>query len=53
MDFKLDNEGYIGLPPGPGLGVTVDEKVLEEESKRPQTYRWPGARLRDGSIADY
>lgn len=53
MAFKLDAEGYIGLPPGPGLGVEVDEKRLEEEGKRPQTYRWPGARLRDGSIADY
>ena len=50
---KLDNDGYIGLPPGPGLGVDIDEKRLEEEAKRPQTYRWPGARLRDGSIADY
>ena len=36
-----------------GLGIDVDEKRLEEESKRPQTYRWPGSRLRDGSIADY
>ena len=53
MDWKLDKDGYIGLPPGPGLGVEVDEKRLEEEAKRPQTYRWPGARLRDGSIADY
>lgn len=53
MAFTLDKEGYIGLPPGLGLGVEVDEKRIEEESKRPQTYRWPGARLRDGSIADY
>jgi galactonate dehydratase len=53
MPFTLDKDGYIGLPPGPGLGVEVDEKRLEEEGKRPQTYRWPGARLRDGSVADY
>ena len=53
MPFTLDKEGYIGLPPGPGLGVEVDEKAIEEEAKKPQTYRWPGARLRDGSIADY
>jgi galactonate dehydratase len=53
MAWKLDNDGYIGLPTGPGLGVEVDEKRLEEEAKRPQTYRWPGARLRDGSVADY
>ena len=53
MPWKLDNDGYIGLPPGPGLGVEVNEKAIEEEAKRPQTYRWPGARLRDGSVADY
>ncbi len=53
MEFRLDNEGYIGLPPGPGLGVEVDEKLLMEEAKKPQTYKWPGATLKDGSIADY
>jgi galactonate dehydratase len=53
LAYKLDADGTIGLPPGPGLGVEIDEKLLEEEAKKPQTYRWPGARLRDGSIADY
>jgi galactonate dehydratase len=53
LDWKLDDEGYIGLPPGPGLGIEVDEKRIEEESKKPQSYKWPGAKLRDGSIADY
>ncbi len=53
MDWKLDADGYVSLPPGPGLGVEVDEKVLEQEAKKPQSYRWPGARLKDGSVADY
>lgn len=53
MDWKLDDEGYIGLPGGPGLGIDVDEKKLEEEGKKPQIYRWPGRTLKDGSIADY
>jgi galactonate dehydratase len=53
MAYELDNDGYIGLPPGPGLGVEVDEKLMEEESRKPQTYRWPGATLKDGSVADY
>jgi len=53
MAWQLDAEGYIGLPPGPGLGVEVDEQKLEEEARKPQTYRWPGARLKDGSVADY
>lgn len=53
MAFEYDKDGYIGLPPGPGLGVEVNEKLVEEVSKKPQTYKWPGAKLRDGSIADY
>jgi galactonate dehydratase len=53
MTWQLDAEGYIGLPPGPGLGVEVDEQKLEEEARKPQTYRWPGERLKDGSVADY
>jgi galactonate dehydratase len=53
MPWKMDAEGYIGLPPGPGLGVEVDEKKLEEEAKKPQSYKWPGRTLKDGSIADY
>jgi galactonate dehydratase len=53
MEWQLDKDGYIGLPPGPGLGVEVNEKLIEEEARKPQTYRWPGAKLKDGSIADY
>lgn len=53
MDWAYDKDGYIGLPPGPGLGVTIDEHELERRAREPQSYRWPGARLRDGSIADY
>jgi galactonate dehydratase len=53
MDWKLDADGYIGLPPGPGLGVEIDEKLLETEARKPQTYRWPGRKLRDGAISDY
>jgi galactonate dehydratase len=54
MAWKLDADGFIGLPSGPGLGVEVDEKLLEKMAKRqPAKYRWPGARLRDGSVADY
>jgi galactonate dehydratase len=53
MAWKLDADGYIGLPPGPGLGVEIDQKRLEEEAKKPQTYRWPGRQLKDGSVSDY
>jgi galactonate dehydratase len=53
VPLKIDADGYVGLPQGPGLGVEIDEKLLEAEARKPQTYRWPGARLRDGSVADY
>ncbi len=53
MAFQVDKDGYVSLPPGPGLGVEVDEKLLEATAKLPQTYKWPGAKLRDGSVADY
>jgi galactonate dehydratase len=53
MPYEMDKDGYITLPPGPGLGVEIDEKAIEQASKKPQTYKWPGAKLKDGSIADY
>jgi galactonate dehydratase len=53
VDWKVDDQGYVGLPPGPGLGVEMDEKKLEEESRKPQTYKWPGRTLKDGSVSDY
>jgi galactonate dehydratase len=53
MAWELDKDGTIGLPPGPGLGVEVNAKLVEEKAAKPQTYRWPGSRLRDGSVADY
>ena len=53
MPWKLDEQGYIGLPSGPGLGVEVDEAAIIEAGRKPQTYRWPGSKLKDGSIADY
>jgi galactonate dehydratase len=53
MAYEVDKEGYVTLPPGPGLGVEIDEKAIEEAAKKPQTYKWPGAKLKDGSVADY
>jgi galactonate dehydratase len=53
MPYEMDKDGYITLRPGPGLGVEIDEKAIEQASQKPQTYKWPGAKLKDGSIADY
>ena len=52
--WEMDEEGYVSLPEGPGLGVEVDEaKVVELASDRSRKFSWPNARLRDGSVADY
>lgn len=53
IDWKVDEDGYLALPEGTGLGVEMDLDLLEEESKKPQSYKWPGAKLKDGSVADY
>ena len=54
MPWEVDKDGYVGLPPGPGLGVEIDENVLETLSKNPPAWKWPVyGRLRDGSISDY
>lgn len=53
--WSIDEQGYASLPEGNGLGVEVNEKVLEELSKNPtRKWEWPiRGRLKDGSIADY
>jgi hypothetical protein len=53
MAYELEADGYIGLPPGAGLGVEVDEAKIEAESRKPRTYKWPSLKLNDGFIADY
>ena len=50
----MDEEGYVSLPEGPGLGVEVNEaKVIELGTNPPQQFKWPDNRLTDGSVADY
>jgi galactonate dehydratase len=53
MPWAFDKDGRVPLPPGPGLGVEVNEALIQELAAKPQSYTWPGSRLRDGSVADY
>ncbi|HVC99173.1 MAG TPA: mandelate racemase/muconate lactonizing enzyme family protein [Pirellulales bacterium] len=54
MPWELDADGYVALPPGPGLGVEIDEAAMEKASQEPFDWKWPVyGRLKDGSIADY
>ena len=44
----------VPQPEGPGLGVVVDERKAIEVGKDPdRPFKWPDARLRDGSVAEY
>lgn len=49
-----DKTGYATLPEGPGLGVQIDLAKLQAVAADPKyKWKWPGATLPDGSIADY
>lgn len=46
------SDGYAALPPGPGLGIDIDEEVAKTRPGRPfietrGTHQWP-----DGSVGD-
>jgi galactonate dehydratase len=53
--WKVDDQtGYATLPEGPGLGVEIDvEKMAKVAADPNYKWRYPGARLKDGSVADY
>jgi len=52
--WTVDKDGYASLPQGPGLGVEVDEKRMEQVAAKPGVaFAWPKITLRDGSPADY
>jgi len=53
-NWEMDEEGYVSLPEGPGLGVEIDEKkVVEMSEELKGKFRWPDSHLKDGSVADY
>jgi galactonate dehydratase len=53
--FTIDDKtGYATLPEGPGLGVEIDVEKLGKVAADPKyKWKWPGAKLADGSVADY
>ena len=52
--WTMDDDGYVNLPEGPGLGVEMDETLAREVGQRDdQRFHWPDNRLIDGSVADY
>lgn len=52
--WTMDEEGYVSLPEGPGLGVEIDEVRAREVGQEPERqFKWPNARHRDGAVSDY
>jgi galactonate dehydratase len=52
--WEVDHDGYASLPPGPGLGVDVDEAMFEKVNADPQRqFKWPTPTSPDGAVRDY
>ena len=52
--WTQDKDGYATLPQGPGLGVEMDEKMIEKVNADPKRrFRWPTPTYADGSVRDY
>jgi galactonate dehydratase len=45
--------GYLTIPDGPGLGITIDEDAVRESNKERHRWRNPVWRLADGSFAEW
>ncbi|MHA3979149.1 galactonate dehydratase [Halovulum sp. GXIMD14794] len=50
--FRVE-DGFLPIPQGPGLGIEVDEAVVEERSKLGANWRAPIWRHEDGSISEW
>jgi galactonate dehydratase len=46
-------DGYVGIPPGPGLGIEINEKVVREASRIGHSWKNPVWRNKDGSLAEW
>ena len=50
--FSYDS-GYLAIPDGPGLGIEVNERVVEKMAQRGHRWRAPVWRHDDGSISEW
>jgi galactonate dehydratase len=51
--FTLDQDGNAGLPQGPGLGVDIDEGMIQKVNADPKRrFRWPTPKYADGAVRD-
>jgi galactonate dehydratase len=47
------NDGYIGIPTKPGLGIEIDEDKVAEAAKTGHNWKNPLWRLNDGTVAEW
>lgn len=47
------NEGYLSIPEGPGLGITIDEQKVRQADKIGHNWKAPIWRHKDGSYAEW
>ncbi len=59
LDYLADRsvfryeDGHVALPTGPGLGIEIDEKAVEEAARTGHRWRNPVWRRDDGSLAEW
>lgn len=59
LDYLLDpnvfkyEKGRVAIPKGPGLGIKIDEEVVEKMAKKGHRWRNPLWRHQDGSVAEW
>ncbi|PIE65746.1 MAG: galactonate dehydratase [Desulfobacterales bacterium] len=59
LDYLVDPEvftsenGYIGIPAAPGLGIEIDEEVVKKRAETGHRWRNPVWRHEDGSISEW
>ena len=42
--FELDDDGYVAVPEGPGLGIEIDDEGFEKIMSKPWSeVNWPSA----------
>lgn len=47
------HEGYVDVPSGPGLGISLNEEYIEEQSEKTVNWHNPVWRHDDGSVAEW
>ncbi len=46
-------EGFVEIPSGPGLGITINEEYVREKAKEGHNWKNPVWRHQDGSVAEW